>query len=119
MARRTTRRSSGGRGTGDFLIFLSFVAVLLLGLALALSFTLRALYEAPGVHFTTNAHDIIERVAIALALSIPLFLSYREARLRGRGWFICWIIAVILIIVSYVLAIVWITFPTITVSCNA
>ena len=102
MARRTTRRS-GGKGTGDWMAFISFIAIMLLGLALALSFTFRMLNNHTSITIHTNIPEIIERIAIALALIVPLVMSYREARARSNVWFVLWIIAVILVIILYVL----------------
>jgi ABC-type xylose transport system permease subunit len=70
---------------------------MLLGLALLLSWILSAL------GLSTDVARWIENIAIAIALIIPLFLSYYEARRRGTAWFVLWIIAVILVIVFYVL----------------
>jgi hypothetical protein len=70
---------------------------MLLGLALLLSF----IFNRVGIN--TTIVWIIERVAIAIAIMIPLVLSYREARRLGTVWFVLWIIAVILVVVFYVL----------------
>ncbi len=96
MARRT-------RGSGSWLALFAFIAVMLLGLALLLSFILGRL------NINSNIVWILERVALAIAVIIPLVLSYREARRLGTAWFVLWIIAVILVIVFYVLnfSVIW------------
>ena len=92
------RRNRGRRGgSGDFWALFSFIIVLLLGLALVLSFVF---FWIPGVSAFAGW---IEHIAIAAALIIPLILSYREARVRGTVWFVLWVIAVVLIVVFYIL----------------
>lgn len=85
------------KNTVGWLAFFSFVAVMLLGLALAISFTIGRVWD--------SAADIagwIKNIAIAIALLVPLFYSYKAARRYGKTWFILWIIAVILIVVFYI-----------------
>ncbi len=94
MARRVRYTNSGG---GGWLKLLAFIAVMLLGLALMLSFILNKLGLA------TDVASWIERVAVAIALVTPLFLSYYKARSLGTAWFVLWIIATVLVVVFYVL----------------
>ena len=93
MSRKERRKG----GSGDFLAFLSFVAVLLLGLALLLSWVL-SFFE-----LSTTIAGWISSIAIGIALIVPLFLSFREARARGNVWFILWIIAALLVAAFYIL----------------
>ena len=95
------RRRSGG-GTGQWMPFLSFVAILLLGLALMLIFTIGRVWGD-----FASIGRIIERIAIAIALIVPLILSYYEARSRGTVWFVLWVISMILVIVFYILLIIF------------
>ena len=102
-----SKKSKGTRGTGDFLTFLSFLAIMLLGLALALAalFNWLAGLETFSFEIGRTLAHWIERIAIAIALVIPLALSFREARARGTAWFVLWIIAVLLVVSCYILGI--------------
>ena len=97
MSRR--HRNRGGRGSGDLLALLAFIAIMLLGLALMLRFILGAIDSV-----NDGISGWIERVALAIAIFIPALLSYREARRRGTVWFVLWVIAIILVVVFYILA---------------
>ena len=87
MARRSSSRS-----TGSWLALFSFIAVMLLGLALVLSFV-----------FGWIDVGYIERVALGIAICIPLVLSYHEARRKSQTWFILWVVATVLVVVFYIL----------------
>lgn len=92
MAKRSSSRSSG-----SWLALFSFVAVMLLGLALVLSFVFGWI-DGMG-----NVVGYIERVALGIAICIPLVLSYHEARRKSQTWFILWVIATVLVVVFYIL----------------
>ncbi len=92
------RRSNGGRSNGSWLALFSFIAVMLLGLALAISLVL-----GKWVNGAESVAAWIQRIAIAIALVVPLIYSYYEARRHGTVWFVLWVIAVILIVVFYIL----------------
>ena len=89
------RRRTGG--SNDWLVVLSFWAVLLIGL----SFFLRWLLGFIGV-FAALA-SIAYIIGIAIAVFIPIVLSYRYARSAGRGWFVVWVIAVVIVVVFMIL----------------
>lgn len=93
MATRRTVRSNTG-----WLSLVSFIAVMLLGLALLISFICKVTKLNDG-----NISYYIERVAFAIAIIVPVFLSYYEARRKTTGWFVCWIIATVLIVIFYIL----------------
>ena len=92
MARRSSSRS-----TGSWLALFSFIAVMLLGLALVLSFVFGLFVGMGGVV------GYIERVALGIAICIPLVLSYHEARRKSQTWFILWVVATVLVVVFYIL----------------
>lgn len=99
-----SRRTTTSRSTPGWLKLFSFIAVMLLGLALVISVVLGKWIHVSGA---VSVAKWIEKIAIAIALVVPLFLSYYEARYnKSQVWFILWIIAVILIVVFYILAIV-------------
>lgn len=93
MATRRTVRSNTG-----WLSLLSFIAVMLLGLALTISFICNATKLDTG-----KIASYIERVALAIAIIVPVFLSYYEARRKTTVWFVLWVIATVLIVVFYIL----------------
>jgi len=101
-----SRRRRGG-STGDRLAIFSFIIIIMLGAALATVLILSAVPGPPGLR---TAALWLERVAIALALTIPIALSYREARVRSRAWFAVWIVSLVLIIILYFLNIAAPTF---------
>lgn len=99
MAKRSNNRSNNSsRSTVSWLALFSFVAVMLLGLALMLSFIFSKLNIGGA-----SLPGIIERIGLGIALIAPAVLSYREARKQSTGWFVLWVIAVILVVVFYIL----------------
>ena len=92
MARRSSSRS-----TGSWLALFSFIAVMLLGLALVLSFVFGWIDGMGGIV------GYIERVALGIAICIPLVLSYHEARRKSQTWFILWVVATVRVVVFYIL----------------
>ncbi len=50
------------------------------------------------------ALNYVKHVCMAIAMIIPVVLSYRIARHKGTTWFVFWIIFVILIVVGIVLS---------------
>lgn len=99
MAKRSNNNRSAGRSTVSWLALFSFVAVMLLGLALMLSFIFTELKI--GTDF--GLPGLVERIGLGIALIAPAVLSYREARKQSTGWFVAWVIAVILVVVFYIL----------------
>jgi|GEM_PF-1460639 len=109
MARRVRRTRRAG--SGDFLAIFSLIIIIVLGFALATVLTFRLLgHFTPAPQALLSVALWVERLMIALALSIPLVFSFREAKLRGGAWFVLWIISLILIIVCYVFGIVGLHF---------
>ena len=95
------------RNTGrDFWSFFAFVAVMMLAVALVISLIL-----GPSGLNVSGAEGVarwIRDIAIAIALIIPLIMSFRyaisrwrEGRRAGVVWFVLWIVAIILIVVFY------------------
>ena len=98
----------GRKNDDDTLAILSFIAILLLGLALMLGMVFGWIGNMNGFR------GWIERIALAIAIVVPLILSGRYAIRRWRDrsrsgtvWFVLWIIAVILVVVFYVLGFFW------------
>ncbi len=81
---------------------LSFVAVMLMGLGIAIGVALGWLKSST----INNIGAWIKNIAIAIGMIALCWYSYYEARLHGTTWFALWIVAVVLIIVFYVLGIV-------------
>lgn len=101
MAKKTKTRTTYTRSAGSWLSVFSYIAVMLLGLGITISVVFGWINNA-----TINGVAAwIKHIAIAIALIVPLFYSYYEARRHGTTWFILWIVAVILVVVFYVLGI--------------
>ena len=99
------QKSSGG-GTG-VLAFLAFLAVMLLGLALALSWLFGLLADKIDAFTAGKALAAwIRNISVAIALIIPLALSFGEAKRRGAGWVVLWIVAAALVVCFYILGVV-------------
>lgn len=98
MSYRRRTRATAPR----WLYLISFVAITLLALALMLS---KVFGWIDGMGSVAN---YIERIALAFAIVVPAFLSYYQARSMNLGWFVVWIISIILVIVFYILA--WMPF---------
>ena len=81
-----------------FVNFLAYIAVIMIGVALALSFLLGKL----GVNATIAGY--ISKIAQALAYIIVCIASFYYARSKRNIWFfILWLIATVLIVVFVVL----------------
>ena len=78
---------------------LSFVAVMLMGLGIAIGVVLGFFEPFAAIG------NWIKNIAIAIGMIALCWYSYYEARLHGQTWFILWIIAVILVVVFYVLGV--------------
>lgn len=98
MANR--KNSNNNRSNSGWLSLFSFVAIMLLGLALMLAF----IFDALKVNESISTW--IERIALAIAMIVPAVMSYREARKKTTVWFVLWVIAVVLVVVFYILGIV-------------
>ena len=91
------RKNNNNRSNSSWLALFSFVAVMLLGLALMISFICSALDGNESVS------SFIERIAFGIAMVVPAVMSYREARRKTSVWFVLWVIAVVLVVVFYIL----------------
>lgn len=81
-----------------FVNFLAYIAVIMIGVALALSFILSK------VGISSTIVDSISKVAYALACVIVCIASFYYARSKRNAWFfILWIISTVLIVVFMVL----------------
>lgn len=83
---------------------LSYVSVLLLGLAIALGVVLGWF---PGV---AQVGGWIKNIALLIGVIVLCWYSYYDAVTRSRAWFIVWIIAVVLVVVFYILGLAPISF---------
>ncbi|MCI8459136.1 MAG: hypothetical protein HFE46_05680 [Clostridia bacterium] len=83
---------------------LSFVAVMLMGLGIAIGVVLGFIEQCAAIG------NWIKNIAIGIGLIALCWYSYYEARLHGRTWFTLWVIAVVLIVVFYVLGLTPIVF---------
>lgn len=90
----TRRRST----QGSWLRFFAFLAVMLLGLGLAVGI----IFSNINVSWGVSAGNWIQRIAIAISLPIPMILSFQEAWNKRTVWRVLWVIAVILIVVFYI-----------------
>ncbi|MDE6398627.1 MAG: hypothetical protein K2L51_04840 [Clostridiales bacterium] len=76
---------------------LSFIAVMLMGLGIAIGVVLGFIESCASIG------NWIKSIAIAIGLIALCWYSYYEARLHGRTWFALWVVAVVLIVVFYIL----------------
>ncbi len=81
---------------------LSFVAVLLMGLGIAIGVALGWLKSST----VNNIGAWIKNIAIAIGLIALCLYSFYEARRRSMTWFALWVVAVVLIVVFYILGMV-------------
>jgi len=102
-----SKNSKNSGGTGEFLVFFAFLAVMLLGLGLALSWLCGLLADKIEAFTVGKVLAVwIRNIAVALALIVPIALSFKEARARGALWVILWIVAAALVVCFYILSIV-------------
>ena len=76
---------------------LSFVAVLFMGLGIAIGVVFG------WIDALASVGGWIKSIAIAIGLIALCLYSYYEARRHGTTWFVLWIVAVVLIVVFYIL----------------
>lgn len=102
MAKRTKRTSTTrySNTIPGWMIGLSFWLVVIIGAVMAIV----GILHVVGVTALDGAANWIKGVCIAIALIIPVVLSYRLARNKGTMWFVLWVIFVILIVVGIILA---------------
>ncbi len=98
--RTTTRRTVYTYSARSWMFPLSFWLVVIIGAAMALV----AIMHLIGVGAFDAAANWIKSICTAIALIIPVVMSYQVARHKGTGWFVLWIIFVILIIFGVILA---------------
>ena len=93
--RTTTRTTRTYTYTARAWMFnLAFWLVVIIGVAMAVV----AIMNLIGVSAFDNAGRWIESVCIAIALIIPVVMSYQVARHQKTWMFVLWIVCVILII---------------------
>ncbi|MDE7464299.1 MAG: hypothetical protein K2M48_04630 [Clostridiales bacterium] len=93
--RRTTRTTHTYTYTARAWTFkLAFWLVVIIGVAMAFV----AVMNMIGFSWFVNAGLWIESICIAIALIIPVVMSYQVARHQQTWMFVLWIICVILII---------------------
>lgn len=105
MANRKTKRTTRTTTTYSYtlpywMLQLSFWLVVLIGAAMAIM----GILHVVGLTQLDAALNYVKYVCMAIALIIPVILSYRIAWHKGTVWFVFWIIFVILIVVGIVLA---------------
>ncbi len=98
--RRTTRTTHTHTYSAKAWMFkLSFWLVVIIGAAMAITGILHVI----GVTAFDAAGAWIQRVCMAIALIIPVIMSYQVARYKSTLWFVLWIIFVVLIVVGIIL----------------
>ena len=93
----TRRTSTHTYSIPRMLRMLSFVSVMLLGLAITISAILGWIGTAAKIA------GYIREIALLIGIIVLCWYSYYDAVTRTRGWFIAWVIAVVLIVVFYIL----------------
>lgn len=76
---------------------LSFVAVMLMGLGIAIGVVLGFFDSCARVG------NLIKSIATTIGLIALCWYSYYEARIHGKTWFTLWVVAVVLIVVFQIL----------------
>lgn len=107
MATKNTKRTTTTRHTytysntvPNWMIQLSFWLVVFIGAAMAIV----GILHVVGITALDTAANWIKSVCMAIALIIPVILSYRIARHKGTVWFVLWVVFVVLIVVGIILA---------------
>lgn len=99
------KRQSTPGSRGSLLNNLAFYAVLFLALVMIIN-ALLAVLSKIGINadlsFVTN---VLNKIAMAIAILITVIASYHVARSKGRQMFIVWIVAAVLVVLSFVLGI--------------
>ena len=99
--RRTTRTTRTYTYSAKAWMFtLSFWLVVFIGAAMAIT----GLLHVIGVHAFDTAGAWIQRVCMAIALIIPVIMSWQVARHKSTLWVVLWVIFVVLIVVGIILA---------------
>lgn len=92
-----TTRSTTTRSTFSLSTF-SFWIIIVIGIAMAVSGFLNFFHW----DWINKACAWIQSVCFALGMLVPVVLSYNVARAKGTGWFVLWIILVLLVIFGIV-----------------
>lgn len=95
MAKKNKNKS--GRSKMSWLALFSYIAVMLLGLSLAIT-----LVVTKVIPESASLAQKISKIAIGISLIPVMVLSYRESRKQKQVWFILWVISVVLVAVFYV-----------------
>ncbi len=95
MATRTTRTRRAYTYTARAWEFkLAFWLVIVIGVAMAITAILNLI---PGVNLN-NVKSVIVSICTAIALIIPVVMSYQVARHEQTWMFVLWIVCVILVV---------------------
>lgn len=97
--RRTTTRTHTYTARA-WMFTLSFWLVVFIGAAMAIT----GLLHVIGVNNFDSAMAWIQRVCMAIALIIPVIMSWQVARYKSTLWLVLWVIFVVLIVVGIILA---------------
>ena len=100
MAKKTTRHVTYTYTARSWMFPLSFWLVVFIGAAMALV----AIMHLINVTAFDSAANWIKSICTALALIIPVVMSYQVARHKGTVWMVLWVIFVILIVFGVILA---------------
>ena len=96
-------RNNRGGGNRSLMEFIAFIAVVLMGIWLAIHFIIN---QTGWVTLEGRMVNLLNFVAIALGAVVALYYSYFWARnAKWKGWFIVWVIALILVVVFLILGI--------------
>ena len=101
--KKKKQRSTGSRGS--LLNNLAFYAVLFLALVMIINAILAVIAKigvSIDLSFITN---VLNKIAMAIAILITVIASYHVARSKGRQMYIIWIVAAVLVVLSFVLGI--------------
>ncbi len=103
MSNDKKKRSTGSRGS--LLNNLAFFAVLFLALVMVINAILTILGKV-GINIDlSSVTGVLNKIAMAIAILITVIASYNVARSKGRQMFIVWIVAAVLVVLSFVLGI--------------
>ncbi len=97
---RTVRTTAYSYTAPYWMLQLSFWLVVIIGAAMAIT----GILHVARIYEFDAAAAWIESICTAIALIIPVILSYRIARHKSTTWFVLWIVFVVLIVLGLILA---------------